>query len=68
MGIQIKKVNPDGIQLVFQLEGSTEIIVKENTDSVTKMFRLTVAVGRDRAVLSRQGEFFDEPSVLKSKS
>ncbi len=68
MEIQIKRVNPVDIRLVYQLEGSAKIIGKENTDLVTQMFRLTVAVARDGAVLTRQGEFFDEPTVLKSKS
>ena len=66
--IQIKKVNPDDIRLVYQLEGSADIIVRENADPVNKKFSLTVVVGRDGAVLTRRGDFFEELSNPKSKS
>ena len=68
VAIQINNVNPDDIRLVYQLEGSAEIIVKQDADPATKRFSLAVVVDRDGAVLTRYGEFFDEPSVSKSKS
>ena len=68
MEIQIKKVNPDDIRRVYQLEWSADIIVRENADPVNKKFSLTVVVGRDGAVLTRRGDFFEELSNPKSKS